>query len=316
MEYAVLLSEEHPEIPRAELEAVLEAEGIDFEVERQEGSLVLLEAGSMEGVAERLAMAFEISEVLHTFEPENYQKLAAKKVEAREPFAVRKVDVDGTEAPDEMEENVGRIIDKNSEVGVELETPGEVFRVYLAGGEAYLCRLESEVDRSGFESRQNQYRPYSSPVTIHPRLARALTNLSKVERGGTVLDPFCGTGGILLEAGLIGCKVYGGDVQGEMVEGARENLEAYGVEADVRQAEFSEVEDVFGDEEFDAVVSDLPYGKASKVEGDPAEEFVERAPELADRAVFMSDREDIDGLKPDFEIYVHRSMTRYVYVME
>ncbi|MDY6768561.1 MAG: hypothetical protein SVW02_00425, partial [Candidatus Nanohaloarchaea archaeon] len=151
----------------------------------------------------RVAMTFEMGEVLHRFDPENYQKLAAKGVEAEERFAVRTVRVDDTDAPRELEENVGRIIDNSSEAGVDLEQPQEAFRVYLVDGEAVLCRVQAEVDRGQFEARQNQFRPFSAPVTIHPRLARALVNLSQVERGGSVLDPFCGTGGILLEAGLI-----------------------------------------------------------------------------------------------------------------
>ncbi|MFB6294876.1 MAG: TRM11 family methyltransferase [Candidatus Nanohaloarchaea archaeon] len=150
---------------------------------------------------------------------------------------------------------------------------------------------------------------------MHPRLARALVNLSEVERGGTVLDPFCGTGGILLEAGLIGCDVYGSDIQAEMVEGAAENLETYGVDADIREAAFSDVDAEF-DQQFDAVVTDLPYGKASKTEDDPTDAFVEQAPDLADRVVSVSDQAEIGDLEPSFELYVHRSMTRYVYVVD
>ncbi|MCJ7479396.1 MAG: RsmD family RNA methyltransferase [Candidatus Nanohaloarchaeota archaeon QJJ-7] len=316
MDYAVLLSEEHPELPLAELEATLRADGIEFEIQEKEGKLVFLDGDEVEEVADRLALSFEISEVLHSFQPENYQKLATKNLEAEEPFSVRTARVDGTEAPEELEENVGRMIDRNSDVDVDLESPGEVFRAYLVNGEAHLSRLKADTDRGEFESRKNQHRPFSSPVTLHPRLARTLVNLSEVGRDGSLLDPFCGTGGILLEAGLIGCDLYGSDVQEEMVEGTRENLEAFNLEGDIREAEFSDAEAEFG-RQFDAVVTDLPYGKASVTEGDPTEEFVETAPELTDgKVVFMSDKEEIDGLEPEFEFYVHRSMTRYVYVME
>lgn len=315
MAYAVLISEEHPDIPMSELQAALRADGVDYEI-ASDGELVLIDGDGIETVADRLAMTFEISEVLYRFRPENYQKLATQDITASAPFAVRKVAVDDTEAPGELEDNIGRIIDRNSDVEVELASPEEVFLIYLYRGEAYLSRLCAEVDRGAFEARQNQYRPFSAPVTLHPRMARAMVNLSEVERGGTVLDPFCGTGGILLEAGLIGCEVYGSDADEHMVEGARENLEAFGVEGDIRHGEVSKIEEVF-DRRFDAVVTDLPYGKSSSVEGDPVQDFLDVAPDLAEgNVVFMSDRADVGGLSPAFEIFVHRSMSRYLYVLD
>ncbi|MDY6769714.1 MAG: methyltransferase domain-containing protein [Candidatus Nanohaloarchaea archaeon] len=316
MRYAVLLSREHPDLPLAELRGALDGDGIDHEVvDRAGGGLVLLDGEGLDRAADRVALTFEVAEHLHSFDPDAYQKLAATDIAAGAPFAVRVVRADDTAAPDELEENVGRIIDGNSDAAVELDAPEEVFRIYLAGGEAHLCRLAAEVDRGRFEARTNQKRPFSSPVTIHPRLARALVNLSGVPRGGTVLDPFCGTGGILLEAGLLGCDVYGSDVQAEMVDGARTNLADYGVDADIREAEFGNVDAVF-DRDFDAVVTDLPYGNASVTEDDPAEAFAERAADLAETAVFVSDRPELGGYEPRFELYVHRSLTRYVYVVD
>jgi len=49
-----------------------------------------------------------------------------------------------------------------------------------------------------------------------------MVNLSGARR--EVLDPFCGTGGVLIEAGLIGLEVYGFDIQQSMVEGCKEIL--------------------------------------------------------------------------------------------
>mgnify|MGYP002171746373 CR=1 FL=1 len=42
------------------------------------------------------------------------------------------------------------------------------------------------------------------------------------------MDPFCGTGGILIEAGLIGCKVAGSDVNWKMKNGSAINLDYCG----------------------------------------------------------------------------------------
>ncbi len=316
--YLFLLSQEHPEIPAAEARAVLNAENIDYRVKEQEDSMLFVESDDIKAEAvDRLAMTFEVAEVLHRFKPDQYQKLAAKPLSVDGSFAVRKEYLDDTEAPDELERNVGRIIDKNTDGHVNLNAPDTLFRVYLYDDTAYLSRIVADIDRSSYEQRKNQFRPFSSPVSLHPRLAHALVNLSEVPCDGTLLDPFCGTGGILLEAALIGCDVHGLDIQDEMVNGSRKNLEAFNVEGDIRKGNVEDVNDIFDDAlPVDAVVTDLPYGKASKIKDDPTDTFLELIDDLADeKTVFMTDKDDLDGYEPAFEIYVHRSLNRYVYIV-
>ena len=78
---------------------------------------------------------------------------------------------------------------------------------------------KTEIDRTCFEERKVQHRPFFSPISLHPKLARVLVNISAIKRDETLLDPFCGTGGILIEAGLIGAKVIGSDIEEKMIEG-------------------------------------------------------------------------------------------------
>lgn len=318
--YIFSLSQEHPDIPAAEAQAVLNAENIDYNVEEQDDTLLLVDADSITADnVDRLAMTFEVGELLHSFEPDQYQKLAAKDISTDGTFAVRKEYLDDTDAPDELEQNVGRIIDKNSDGHVNLDSPDTLFRIYLYDGTAYLTRVVADIDRSSYEQRQNQFRPFSSPVSVHPRLARALVNLTEVPRDGTVIDPFSGTGGILIEAALIGCDAYGLDVQDEMVDGSKKNMDAFDVTADIRNGNVADVTDVFDDVlPVDAVVTDLPYGKASKVKDDPTDTFLQTIDTMTTddgKTVFMTDNDDIDGHDPDFEIYVHRSLNRYVYIV-
>ncbi len=44
---------------------------------------------------------------------------------------------------------------------------------------------------------------------MSPKLARCMVNLTGVKENDLVLDPFCGTGGILIEAGIMGARVIG-----------------------------------------------------------------------------------------------------------
>lgn len=50
-----------------------------------------------------------------------------------------------------------------------------------------------------------------------PRMARTLVNLSLCGTGATLLDPFCGTGGILIEAEMLGIHTLGSDFDPLMI---------------------------------------------------------------------------------------------------
>ena len=77
------------------------------------------------------------------------------------------------------------------------------------------------------------HRPYFSPISIHPRIARAMVNLSNCNYTKPVIDPFCGTGGILIEGADMGLRVTGIDLKEKMIEFTTGNLKHYGFEANL-----------------------------------------------------------------------------------
>jgi Predicted DNA modification methylase len=301
MTYIYRLAGDDMKLAKAELQGFLKSQEIEEEPEVKKGVAI---TDSEPSQLRRLALVHEVSEVLDQgeglytdYRPEN-------------SFAVR------SECGEEgIEEKVGAMLEKEGN-SVDLEDPDEVIKVYRKGGEYIIGRLVEEIDRGLFEDRKNQNRPFSSPVSLDPGLARVLVNLSEVSLGEKLLDPFCGTGGILIEAGLCGVDVYGMDLQQEMVEGARENLEEYGiVNHDIRQGSIEEINEVF-EENFDAIVTDLPYGQASKTEGEPAKEFLEKIDSFEGRKVFMYDEPGLNGREPDFKVYEHKNLTRYIYIVQ
>ena len=74
--------------------------------------------------------------------------------------------------------------------------------------------------------RKAHLRPELQPTSLHPRLARALINLTGI-RKGILLEPFCGAGGILLEAGLMGIKTVGYDIDKIVLKKCKINLNFY-----------------------------------------------------------------------------------------
>ncbi len=61
-------------------------------------------------------------------------------------------------------------------------------------------------------------------IAMSPRLARTLVNLADLRPGQTLLDPFCGSGTILIEARGKSLRCLGLDSRSARVQQARENL--------------------------------------------------------------------------------------------
>ncbi len=65
---------------------------------------------------------------------------------------------------------------------------------------------------------------------VPPKLARIMINLvlgeTKNQNSNTlIIDPFCGSGNILLEAIMLGCDVFGSDVSEKAISDSKENVE-------------------------------------------------------------------------------------------
>ena len=76
--------------------------------------------------------------------------------------------------------------------------------------------------KENFEQRKAQNRPEHHPSSLHPKLARALINLTQTT--SSILDPMCGSGGILIEAGLMKLKPIGYDIDQIQINRSRINL--------------------------------------------------------------------------------------------
>lgn len=302
MSYIYHLAGENLDLAKAELEGFLRSKGIE-EAPEVEGRIASTDAEPSQ--LRRLALVHEVSELIEATEEleTDYRPEGS--------FAVRSEGVG-----EEVEEKLGELL-KTEGNTVDLESPDETIKVYRQGDEYLIARLVEDIDRGLFSGRKNQERSFSSPVSLDPVLARVMVNLSEVSAEDSLLDPFCGTGGILIEAGLCGIDIYGLDVQEKMVKGSKKNLEDYGIISyDIREGAISEVDEIF-DRSFDAVVTDLPYGHASKTEGEPVEKFLDKAGELTEgKVVFMFNEPEIGSFEADFEIYVHKNLTRYIYVLD
>ncbi|MHA1959940.1 MAG: TRM11 family SAM-dependent methyltransferase [Candidatus Thorarchaeota archaeon] len=86
---------------------------------------------------------------------------------------------------------------------------------------------------SQLQKYRDETRPYvSAEISTSPKLCRTLLNLAGARSGDVVLDPFCGTGTILMEAAMLDMRCIGIDSDAEVVRGARSNLKWLASELD------------------------------------------------------------------------------------
>jgi len=337
-----LLSGEHPTLPFSELKSILEAEGHKHRILEKLTQVLRLEANidSVKSVKSRSAMTrvcclelFSCDAVLAEI-LENMRSASLEGfIEQGESFAARVRRIKGA-TPHligvELERKLGRLVlNKVKESKVNLTAPQKTFFGILTDNRFVFGLKIAEISPKPFIERKPRKRPFFHPTAMPAKLARCMVNLPQPKKGDLVLDPFCGTASILVEAWLIGCRVVGFDVQSRMVRGSLQNLLRYGVKpegmavADARHLPVAKV---------DCVVTDPPYGRLATTLGWSTQQIVEDFLSAIEdmlpkgRRICMASPKTIRigkiGKELGFKhveshfVYVHRSLTREIAVFE
>ena len=186
------------------------------------------------------------------------------------------------------------------------------------GFEVFFCEEVFSNKDSGF-FRRSHLRKWNHPTGSDPRISKAMINLSSKK---SFFDPFCGAGGLLIEGGLLGLKVSGCDISKAMVGRALENLSSFELDVKVGVCDALKLEG-----QFEAIVTDLPFGKNSTTKGLSISElykkFLFRAKDLTDVLVLGFENESLKEeffsdywfVKRRLSYYVHKSMTRTILLL-
>lgn len=90
--------------------------------------------------------------------------------------------------------------------------------------QAFFGVVNQEYDYTQVKERDMKKPVRRESLAISPRLAKILINMTGAKPGMVLLDPFCGIGGIVMEASLLGLNSIGIDRDKDAVIGARQNL--------------------------------------------------------------------------------------------
>jgi tRNA (guanine10-N2)-dimethyltransferase len=311
-------------MPQAEAIRCIEAECCDYTIVGKGPGYVIssFDSSHLDDIADRISLTHSIGRYLGCCLPGEYSSFENIELPAGS-FAIRgkrfcgmMKDIDSQQ----LIRDVGGILSKNNDVN--LKEPDTVIRLNMSD-KAHLFIEERTIEKDLLEKRKVGKRPFFSPISLHPKYARALINLTGVKRGGTVLDPFCGTGGIVIEAAEMGMKALASDFDEEMINGCRENMEFYGLELeDFAVSDIKDIPELF--ENVDAVATDPPYGRSTKTGGEPIDFIYNKAFDAIPKVLKEGSRAGIvlphertsenmilENIYPQF---VHGSLSRHYHI--
>ncbi len=313
------------DLARAEITAAIEGLSFDYRIEHlDEGVLSVDTECPIQKLQSRLGLTHRIFDLIGVTAKVNFSDV----MEGYEPpsgsTAVRTKSMLGHEGGSQkIKENIGNIISDTNRI--ELDSPEhEIF--VLMSEKNYVGRKVHEVDKEALRSREVKNRPYSSPISLKPRYTRALLNLARPDESDRIHDPFCGTGGILIEGQKMGFQMSGGDKDPDMIEGCKKNLEAYDVKSRLTVGDVSETIP----QGIDCVVTDPPYGRASSTSKEELSSIYERLFTAAEQrlkeggylsAIFPGESylrlgEKYLKLVERYKLRVHRSLDRHFTVFK
>jgi tRNA (guanine10-N2)-dimethyltransferase len=328
------LSKEHKILPKDEVISCFDAENITYKIIKINDNIILIKSdidlNTIKNISKRLAYSYYVDQLFFSCSNSVDEiKKCAKKEE---------VNISGTVAIRYTTRgkvfNSKKIVDAIADIytinnKVNLTNPDNEIRVFITDSKVYVGNKICAVDRSQYEKRRVHFRPFFSPISLHPKLARALVNLSSIKENQTLLDPFCGTGGILLEAGLIGAKIIGSDVEEKMINGSKKTLDYYNIDKyDLFCSDIGEIKDKI--DLVDAIVTDMPYGISTTTKGEEMKKLYERSfkvfknilNEGSKIVVGLSNKNDISigekyfNLLKVYDMVAHKSLTRFFAVYQ
>ena len=242
------------ELSRLELVAVLRKLGLDYRMESYEGSFCILEANDLAKTAKYLGGSFKIGEMVAEASDENLflEKLYATKMfewlDEKAPWGLSLYGINNDLDPEFVQDVQSLVAEKVKEAGArkakkvlpDITDVNEGIRELSSGIVAeknvidvqllkskdsmFLAATIATIPSISFQERDLK-RPYqNATISLSPRIARTLVNVTMVNEGQTLLDPFCGTGTILMEAALLNINVIGFDKDSQKIWGTVQNM--------------------------------------------------------------------------------------------
>ncbi len=275
---------------------------------------------------ERLAMTRKVYQYLFECDYKELDERMAgfdwKKVYSKS-FSLRIINLGNLKFHEKEAELAKYVWQKVREPRVDLEHSQTKIEVIVSEEKVFVGLVQNEIHHD-FNKRRPQSWPEKHPTTIDPKLARACINITGIPVGKVVVDPFCGTGGILIEAGLMRFNTVGYDISDKMLLKCEKNLDYF----KIRRFRLEKRDATHLNNLVDYVVTDLPYGRGSRVTkelGPLYTDFLKALwkilrykavlifPSTVNHKKLLNQTDFI--VENEFNIYVHKSLSRNIVVL-
>lgn len=312
----------HPKLAKAEIKELLKpkycrqiAKGL-FEVSLEESTMIF-----------RLAYARASYEVLFSAKASNFMNKCAGTKWSEIIKTTFRIDTLAKHLSAEKRSNLNTKLQsivykslKNPKVS--LQNPKTSIVFIIAKNKGIACRVYKSF-QGNFNSRKAHMRPGFSPVSLDPQLARACVNLLSPDTK-EVVDPMCGTGGFLIEAGLMGLSCNGRDISKHMLRKSKANLDSFSI----KHYKLAQENFFASKERVNYLITDLPYGRNTRLEsktGFTKAFFSKLEQVLLKRAVVILPKDvSISYLKSSKNlrvigqhfVYIHKSLTKRILLLE
>lgn len=219
------------------------------------------------------------------------------------------------------------IFDSFKNPKINLEKPKIEFYFFFESENKFYFAEKIYENNKDYLRRMPKLRPVVMPYTLKSDMARASINLLAL-KNGTILDPFCGIGGILLEAKDMNFEIIGNDISWNDLKYFKQNFNHFFPNSKYNITLADSRTQFLKENSIDAIVSDIPYGRASRKLGtDLYEQFLisskkylkPNARMILIYANFVEFKQlALKQFKEIKEIdqYINKSMTRHILILE
>lgn len=304
-----VLSGEHMDLAQDEIVSISKSYDPDMEYESEARLIITKSSAPFEKIAKRASFVRIAGSISAPFDD-------IKKIDLQIPkydtFACRTINLSSKKFNgNALEREAGTIFKKNLGSRVSLSNPSLMIYLIITDTKRYVGYSDMQPDTKRPEKKLKY------PHELEWRLARCMVNLSSLREGQTLCDPFCGTGTILLEAESMGMRSIGIDFDKKMCVISEKNLAGNGYEPRVINSTFDYIQKIKDD--IDAVVTDVPYGSASRSSAAPKkliQDFVSVLPKKLKLVMVYKKGMEVEELAnaKKYEVYRHKSLTRMIVV--
>ena len=334
--YFALLSGENTSLAMTEIESLIRLLDYKIRIEPMGRFLILYcDADPIPFLLDRAALLKQAGKVISSNDlSDEVEDISLDElvdhIEIGQSFSVKSISL----MPDRMIDlrntlikNLGAKIKRLSRGTVNLDRPDIVFTIFLVENRVIVCTTIQSTLKRSLELRNPGTQKFFHPSMMNAKLSRIMCNLAGIMPNDTVLDPFCGAGGILSEAMILGANCVGIDLNWSLLRGAFTNLSSHSkksfslLQGDARSAPLSQ-------RVLDAVVTDPPYGRTSSTRGEHVLSLIQQTLESLQNMLHDDSRICISGssemkvvnivqevgfkIVTCNEIYVHSGLTREV----